>query len=128
MNQSDTPRPYWHVDLKWIFGISAAFFLTSSLTLFTLSTLTSEKVAIPVASYVVASQFSRDGLDDPKDIEAAKSKFLKTKDNVFYPLDDKNIRITRDELETLSPREIRLKIFRQVVEPFYFGKVNAERI
>lgn len=116
---NNKPRPYWHVDVKWIFGIFSTFFLSVSLLLFIFSTLTSEKIAIPLGTYIVASQFSRNGLDDPKEIEEAKKKFLKSGQDVFYPLGDKNVKITKDELETLSPREIRLKIFRQIVEPYY---------
>lgn len=120
MVEKDIIRPYWHVDAKWIFGILATFFLTLSLLLYVLANLTSEKTFIPLATLVVASQFSRDGLDDPREIEETKRKYLNSGEDVFYPLGNKNVKITRAELETLSPREIRLRIFRQVVEPYYY--------
>lgn len=119
-------RPYWHVDLKWIFGILTTFFLSTSLLLFSLTILTSEKIAIPLATFIVASQFSKNGLDDTKDIEEAKARFLNSRQDVFYPIEGQNVSVTRSDLETLSPRELRLKIFRQVVEPYYFEQVDEE--
>jgi hypothetical protein len=119
-------RPYWHVDLKWIFGILTTFFLSLFLLLYTLATLTSEKTAIPLATIIVAGQFSKNGLDDATDIEIVKKKFLNSRENVFYPLENQNVSITRSELETLSPRELRLKIFRQVVEPFYYEQIDEK--
>lgn len=126
MAENNKIRPYWHVDLKWIFGILTTLFLSVSLLLFSLSILTSEKTAIPLVTFIVASQFSKNGLDDPKDIEETKAKFLNSRQDVFYPIEGQNVSITRSDLETLSPRELRLKIFRQVVEPYYFGQVDEE--
>lgn len=101
-------------------------FLSLSLLLFVLANLTSEKTAIPVATIIVASQFSRSGLDDPHDIDDLRKKFFSTGQTVFHPLPDEKVTITKSDLETLSPREIRLKIFRQVVEPFYYGKIDEK--
>lgn len=102
------------------------FFLIVTASLFTLSSLTRAQIAIPLATEVVATQFSPEGLDDPKSIEEVKQKLELSGQNVFYPLPDKNITITRSDLEKLSPREIRLKIFRQVVEPFYYQRINEQ--
>lgn len=126
MIDNERIRPYWYVDAKWIFGILFTVSGAVALLLFVLTTLTSEKVAIPVASYVVASQFSREGIDSAKDIEAFKRQMAGSAQSVFYPLGGKDVAITRQELDSLEPREIRLKIFRQVVEPIYFAKRTPE--
>ena len=126
MAESNWVRPYWHVDVKWVFGILFSVSGAAALLLFVLATLTSPKVAIPVASYVVASQFSRDGLNDARDIEAFKRQMAGSAQPVFYPLGGKDVSITRQELESLEPREIRLKIFRQVVEPIYLTPRTPE--
>lgn len=126
MGENIKLRPYWHVDLKWIFGILTAFLLSIFLLLFTIGTLTSEKTAIPLAAQIVAMQFSKNGLDDVKDVEILKSKYLSTNHDTFYPLQGQDVSITRSDLQTLSPRELRLKIFRQIVEPFYYEKIDEK--
>jgi hypothetical protein len=118
MEAKSQARPYWHVDIKWVFGILFTLCLFISLTTFTLATLTSEKTAVPLATYFVASQFSRDGLDDPREIEEFKNKTAPGAE-VYYPLEGREVKITRQELETLTPRELRLRIFEQVVTPLY---------
>lgn len=119
-------RPYWHVDAKWFFGLFFTAFLTVSLLLFTLSVLTSEKIAINLATYLVANQFSREGLDDPKGVEEFRQKASQTGQEVFYPFGDESVSITREELDNLSPKELRLKVFKQVVEPIYYQKRTPE--
>ena len=86
---------------------------------FALARLTSAETAIPVATFVVASQFSRDGLDDPKDIEEFKRKNARSSQAVFQPIPGQNVTMTREEFNTLTPRQLRLRIFEQVVEPIY---------
>lgn len=114
-------RPHWHLDLKWICGLLAAFFLTLTSMLFLLSQLTSEKVAVPLATEVVATLFSRDegGVDDESDIEELKRQ-VSEDGMIALPLGDYEVTITEEQLDELSPREIRLHIFRQVVEPYYY--------
>jgi hypothetical protein len=119
------PRPYWHVDLKWIFGIILFFSLIVASVSFALATITSPKIAIDGGAYIVAGQFSKNGIDDPTDIEKLKQQYAALPDTVIYPLgNNKDISITKQELNTLSPRQIRLKIFRQVVEPIYKQKMD----
>lgn len=127
METKTHPRPYWHVDLKWIFGIIFFFLLIVASVSFALATLTSPKIAINSATYIVAGQFSKNGIDDPSDIEKFRQQYANSPETVIYPLpDNKDISITKQELNTLSPREIRLKIFRQVVEPIYKQKMDEK--
>lgn len=128
MISAGRPRPYWHVDVKWIFGILFTGSLIVSLASVTVATLISPDVAIPTAAYVVATQFSRDGLDDPADIEQVRRQYATSSQEVFYPLGGTDVAITRDELYTLSPRELRLKIFRQVVESLYYQERTPETL
>lgn len=117
-------RPYWHVDLKWVCGILTVLLLSASLSLFFLTRLTSEKVAIPLATEVVAALFSRgeDGIDDDEDIEKLRQQLSERSDSeeITIPLGGFEAKITKNELDTLSSREIRLRIFRQIVEPYYY--------
>lgn len=119
------PRPYWHVDAKWIFGI--IFFISAfvSLVLFTTSTLLSPQVAVPVATYVVASQFSRNGLDEKIDLTTLKSQLESSGGENSFNLGGFKISVTNKDLNTLSPRELRLKVFGQVVETIYYQKTEV---
>ncbi len=119
------PRPYWHVDAKWICGLLFAVALTSTLVLTALWRLTSEAIAIPVATQVVASLFSPAGLDDPSDIETLKAQAASQPGDIIHPLPGQSASLTKQELTSLSPRELRLKIFRQVVEPYYVEGVDT---
>lgn len=119
MERENRERPYWHVDAKWLFGIFFTVSLFISLVTFSLVRLTSEKTIVPLASFIVASQFSQSGLDDPKDIEEFKRKNIQSGQSVFYPLTGQPVTITKQELNTLSPRQLRLRIFEQVVGPIY---------
>jgi hypothetical protein len=117
MKPTPHARPYWHVDAKWICGILFALGLLASLLLYIASTLTSEKVAVPVATQIVAGMFSRNGLDDDSDLEEFKQKALKQPGEQVETLP--GAFVSKTDLRTLSPRELRLKIFKQVVEPYY---------
>jgi hypothetical protein len=110
-------RPYWHVDLKWICGILFAVGLGVSLLLFLAATLTSKRIAVPIATEVAASMVSRNGLDDTTDIDEFKKKAAAQPGEAVETLP--GIFVTKADLATLSPRELRLKIFAQVVTPYY---------
>lgn len=120
------PRPYWHVDLKWICGIFVFIALFAASVLCVVSTIMSPSVAIPTATYIAAQQFSKNGLDDPKDIEKIKKELEKTHKTEFKPFEGVDARITKSDLNNLTPREIRLKLFRQVVEPIYHSQASKE--
>ncbi len=110
-------RPYWHVDAKWICGILFTILLWITFNLYTLATLTSKDIAVPVATEIVAGRFSPNGLDDPVDIAKLKEDAAKTPSEELHPLP--NTTITKTDLEELTPRQIRLKIFEQIVRPYY---------
>lgn len=115
------PRPYWHVDAKWITGILLILLLATTLLLFVLSKITNRENAVELGSLALATAFSREeGLDGTASIEEFKKEAANQVGDQLHPLPDiQAVVISRQDLETLSPREIRLKIFRQIVEPLY---------
>lgn len=127
MSEKVWTRPYWHVDAKWIFGLLFSITLLINIVFFVLARLSSEEVAIPVATTIVAQQFSREGLDAEEDIEEVKHEFLATGQEKFYPFgENQNVYLTIEDVNTLSPRELRLKIFRQIVEPIYYNESDLD--
>jgi hypothetical protein len=114
------PRPYWHVDAKWIAGILLFFSLGTSLLVGAAHNLTEEKTAIEIGTVTIASLFSPDGLDAPGDLTPLREKLAASPDKKIAPIPNfPNATITEEDINTLSPRELRLKIFRQVVTPIY---------
>ena len=110
-------RPYWHVDMKWVCGILFALGLWLALALYALTVLTSERIAVPLATQIAAQLVSRSGLDDPTDINALKQKASQQPGNDVETLP--GVFVTKADLQTLTPRALRLKIFGEVVKPYY---------
>lgn len=114
------PRPYWHVDLKWVMGILLFFALGVSLLLYNLSTLTERERATTISATVIASMFSKDGLDDPGDIEAFKQHAALIPGDVITPIPQfPTLKVTKADIMTKSPRELRIALFKQLTEPIY---------
>lgn len=124
-----TARPFWRTDLKWVFGLFFALFFLATTVLYILSRLTSPEVAVPTATYIVASQFSKEGLDDEKSVEEVRKKILASGQAKYYPFgQDQNVYLTRQDIQNLSAKEIRLKTFSQLVEPIYYQKSSPESL
>lgn len=118
------PRPYWHLDAKWIVGLLLTVTILATLLAYILFKITQREVAIRSTAIIIASLFSPEGLDEAKSFQEAKTKFLADKDQ-FQPLPGLKIFVTRDDLEQLSPRGIRIKIFSQITQAFYDGGDNG---
>lgn len=67
----------------------------------------------------VASFFSRNGLDDTKEINEIKQGISQMPGGNFYPIPGLNIKITASDLAEGTPREIRMRVFRRFTEPIY---------
>lgn len=113
-------RPYWHVDAKWVSGILLFFALSAALALFNLAALTERDFAVRATATVVAGFFSKDGLDDPKDVEVFRQRAATTPGETVAPIEQFPwITLTKKEIAELSPRELRVKIFSQITAPIY---------
>jgi hypothetical protein len=113
-------RPYWHVDLKWIAGILLFFSLGFSLLLAAMYNVTQRDVATEAGTVVVASLFSPNGLDAPEDLTELRRQLAASPNKTIAPIPSfPTATITESDVDTLSPRDLRLKIFRQVIAPIY---------
>jgi hypothetical protein len=120
-NESLKPRPYWHVDAKWITGILLLFLLNATFLIFILVQITAAKQGIEILTVILASSFSREGLDQEVDIEIMHQKIAESPDGSWKPIPGLNIVVREQDIAGLSPREIRLWFFRQLAEPIYYG-------
>jgi hypothetical protein len=118
-DSAPNPRPYWHVDAKWITGLLLTFVLSLTLLVFNLSQVTQEKSAIDTVSTSLALVFSRQGLDDEQGIEDILKQLQASPDDQIQPIPGLRIFIREQDIANLSPREMRLYFFRQLAEPLY---------
>lgn len=117
---SKSTRPYWHVDLKWVFGILLFFSLGTALLFFNLSKITERDRAVNISATVVANLFSKDGLDDDKGLDEFRQKAALAPGDTIAPIEQfPSITISKQDALTLPPRELRIKIFQQITEPIY---------
>lgn len=114
------PRPYWHVDLKWFFGLLLVVALGVWLLLLNAYNLTSPSVAIPLTTNVLAQMFSHGDLDSDGGVAELKAKVAASPTKSIQPIPDFPVTVTEQDVNTLSPRQLRLKIFGQIAEPLYY--------
>jgi hypothetical protein len=114
------PRPYWHVDAKWISGIGLFFALGLTLLLFNLTAITDREFATRSTATLVASLFSKEGLDDDSGLAEFRQKVNDTPGDTVVPIPQFPwLTLTKQDALTLGPRELRIKIFSQLTTPIY---------
>jgi hypothetical protein len=114
------PRPYWHVDAKWITGILLLFLLNGTFLLFILVQTTAPERGIDLLTVLIASSFSREGLDQEADLEIMHQKIAESPNGAWQPIPSLKIVVREEDIAGLTPREMRLWFFRQLAEPIYY--------
>lgn len=120
-NVSFISRPYWHVDAKWITGILLILLLNGTFLLFILRQVTAPEPGIETLTVLLASSFSREGLDQEADMQIMRQKIAESPDGAWQPIPGLNIVVREEDIAGLTPREMRLWFFRQLAEPIYYG-------
>lgn len=112
-------RPYWHVDAKWLTGIILTLTLSLSLLVFSLVSVTAEKPAIDTLTIGLALAFSQNGLDDEAGIAELRQALKLSPDGTIRPISGLKVVIREQDITGLTPRQVRLYLFRQIAEPLY---------
>jgi len=115
-----------HKDFKWLSAIAVLVLLALTWIVFNLFYLTSKPVAVELGTVVVASLFSPNGLDEEAGLETARRQL--ESGGTIQPIPGLPIKISAQDIAGLSAREIRLLIFRQIVEPIYEGEEAIEKL
>ena len=113
------PRPYWHLDAKWLTGLLLVIALGLTVMAYNLMLATEEKAATDTLALTYALTFSQQGLDDQSEIDSLKAAVEASPDKTIKPMPGMNVTIAEQDLVNHTPREIRLNYFRQWAEPFY---------
>ena len=117
---SDRPRPYWHVDAKWIAGIILFVALSACLLLYNLANLTERDHAVNISATIVASLFSPKGLDDTSGLKEFRAQVAKMPGTTVAPIEQfPSIRISKHDALTLGPRDLKIALFSQITGPIY---------
>ena len=117
MDKKPQPPPSWHKDAKWICGIFLFLLLIPTLLSLNLALITSEKNATEIGATLIASAFSKNGLDDETEFKQIKPQVLKN--GSFQPIPGLKIYITKKDFEGGSPRQLRINFFKKFTEPLY---------
>jgi hypothetical protein len=114
----DKPRPCWHVDLKWTSAILLALALAGTLPVAGLYRATSEDSGRKIVAYVMAGLASPDGLDSERGVADLRDKVHRTGSETL-DVGGVPVVVTAADVDTLSPRELRLKVFGSFAARFY---------
>jgi hypothetical protein len=112
-------RPYWHVDAKWIFGIMLVAVMSFTILIYNIVKLTEPDMGVEIMTTFMAVAFSPNGLDDQTEIDEMRKRLNKENEAVQQPIEGLKIYLTKNEIDNLSPRELRLYIFKQIATPLY---------
>ncbi len=118
-------RPYWHVDLKWIFGIGSYLILVILVLCIGFYQLTTQKVAVAIISNGAAAIINPEASENTNTIVEIKQKMDTEHTDIFYPFPDHSIVITREDVNTLSAKEIENKVYMQLAEAIYNNKLTT---
>ncbi len=119
-NGLSKPRPYWHVDAKWICGLLLLLVLNATFLAWILVRVTAPERGIELLTLLIASSFSREGLDQEADTEIMLQKIADSPNGSWQPISSLNIVVREQDIAGLTPREMRLWFFRQLAEPIYY--------
>ncbi len=113
------PRPYWHVDAKWITGLLLVLVLGLTLLVYNLVDVTNEKPATDTLTMWFALSYSPKGLDDETGIAEMRKRIEASPNKTAQPIPGLRIFVREQDIAGLAPRQARLFFFRQWAEPLY---------
>lgn len=123
-HKEERQRPYWHLDAKWIFGITTTIFLGLSLFTYTLKELTNRKNGVEIMTMALATMYSGGDIDKTTDIEAARQKADANGNFCPIPNADK-LCVNVNDFAKLGARQARLDFFKKLAEPIYLNDYSS---
>lgn len=111
-------RKYWHIDAKWVCALLLAITLAATLPVVAVYQITAKEPATRLISYTMAGLTSPDGIDGESGISEVKQRVLRNGSETIT-LAGVSVTFTANDINTLSPRELRLKVFGAFATKFY---------
>ena len=112
-------RPYWYVDAKWICGLLLTGVLAVWLLVMAAYRITAPNTGVALTTNILAYAFSRNDLNETASVDALRAKIVASPTQSVQPIPGFPITVTSQDVNTLSPRDLRLKIFGQIAQPLY---------
>src|SRR5215471_16113137 len=112
-------RPYWHVDAKWICGLLLTVVLAIWLLVMAAYRITAPSTGVALTTNILAYAFSRNDLSETASVDALRAQIAVSPTQSIQPIPGFPITVTLQDVNTLSPRDLRLKIFKQIAQPLY---------
>jgi hypothetical protein len=113
------PRPYWHVDVKWVSGLVLCLVLAVWLLLMVAYQATQRETAIQLMTNMITVGMKQGSSEENKKaLDALRKQIAESPTKSIQPFPGFPATITEADL-SLSYEKFRDKIFRQVVEPLY---------
>lgn len=81
--------------------------------------ITEEKYAKNTLTMIIATSFSQKGIDDETEIIDLKKEIDSLNTDFIYPIEGLLIKVERKDIENLSPKDLRLKLFSQIANILY---------
>jgi hypothetical protein len=121
-NKALKPRPYWHVDAKWLTGILLLFLLNITFVVLLMVQITAPEQGITLLTTALASSFSVEegGLDASGSMDTMHQKIAESPNGEWQPIPGMRIVVREADIFGKTPREVRLWFFRQWAEPLYY--------
>lgn len=115
---SHQARPYWYVDAKWVCALLLIFSLGITLPFVAIYRLTERTPATQLMTYALAGLSSPDGIDSPNGIVQLRNDALQSGGRALA-IGGTSISFTANELQSLTPRDLRLRVFQGFANHFY---------
>lgn len=106
---------------QWILGILVVLTLVPALLVFSLYRATERDIAVNTLSSGMAAALSPKGVDDATDIQMFLRSARVGTDGMIQPIPGLALKISKDDIVSLSPREARIAFFRPIAEAVYDG-------
>lgn len=113
-------KPYWYVDLKWVFGLVLLASLGATLLLFAARQVTERETAINLSAGAIGAYLTHGNTDDQAGIDKLKAQAAAAPNQTIYPIPGfPTAALTLTDLNTLTTSQITQKLFSQVTSPIY---------
>lgn len=111
-------RPYWHVDMKWVASLFCMLAIIVTLPIVALTLLTQRSTATNIITYTLVGLTSPAGIDSSKGLEDLQKKVTQEGEHTLS-VGGAKVTFTQQDIQNLSPRELRLKAFSGFAQNFY---------
>ncbi|GEM_PF-1582901 len=111
-------RPYWQVDAKWLSAVALMFCLALTLPVAALYGATSPTTGRTVIAHLLAGLTSKEGLDSEADVASLRTR-VHANGSEMFSVCGVSVTLTVHDVDTLTARELRLKVFGAFADRLY---------